>query len=86
MHFGIPAYRLPRADLMHEIARIEAMGVKFVVNRQVHDVLAEKAAGGFDAVFIAIGAGVGKHIDIPARDRGWRAAAPRPPRRRLRRW
>ena len=26
MHFGIPAYRLPRADLMHEIARIEAHG------------------------------------------------------------
>lgn len=27
MHFGIQAYRLPRADLMREIARIEAMGV-----------------------------------------------------------
>lgn len=68
MHFGIPAYRLPRADLMREIGRIESMGVKIVTNHKVRDVLAERAAGGFDAVFIAIGAGVGKHVDIPARD------------------
>ena len=30
--------------------------------------LAEQAAGEFDAVFVAIGAQIGKHIDIPARD------------------
>ncbi|MDR3471310.1 MAG: NAD(P)-binding protein [Devosia sp.] len=70
MHFGIPAYRLPRAGLMHEIARIEAMGVKIVTNHLVDDLMAEKAAGGFDAVFLAIGAGVSKHVDIPARDAG----------------
>ncbi len=34
LHFGIPAYRLPRADLMHEIARIERMGVKIVLEPQ----------------------------------------------------
>ncbi|MDR3415594.1 MAG: NAD(P)-binding protein [Nevskia sp.] len=68
MHFGIPAYRLPRADLMCEIARIEAMGVKLVVNHKVEDVLAERAAGKFDAVFVAIGAGQGKRVGIPARD------------------
>ena len=27
MHFGIPAFRLPRENLMEEIPRIEAMGV-----------------------------------------------------------
>ena len=68
MHFGIPAYRLPRADLMGEIARIEAMGVKIVTDHKVTDLMAEKQAGGFDAVLIAIGAGIGKHVDIPARD------------------
>ncbi len=68
MHFGIPAYRLPRADLMREIKRIEAMGVKIVTNHKVEDVLAEKKHGKFDAVFMAIGAGVGKHADIPAWD------------------
>lgn len=68
MHFGIPAYRLPRNDLMREINRIEAMGVKIVTNHKVTDLAREMAEGGFDAAFLAIGAGVGKHVDIPARD------------------
>ncbi len=68
MHFGIPAYRLPRADLMGEVSRIEAMGVKIVTGHKVADLLAEKQAGGFDAVLVAVGAGLGKHVDIPARD------------------
>jgi NADPH-dependent glutamate synthase beta subunit-like oxidoreductase len=68
LHFGIPAYRLPREDLMKEIQRIEAMGVKIVMNRRVEDILSEQRAGDFDAVFIAIGAHVSKHVDIPARD------------------
>jgi NADPH-dependent glutamate synthase beta subunit-like oxidoreductase len=68
MHFGIPAYRLPRESLMKEIHRIQDMGVDIIVNHKVEDVLAEKSAGNFDAVFISIGAGVGKHIDIPPRD------------------
>jgi NADPH-dependent glutamate synthase beta subunit-like oxidoreductase len=68
MHFGIPAYRLPREHLMKEIRRIEAMGIRIILNCKVEDVLAAKSAGAFDAVFVAIGAGVGKHINIPARD------------------
>ena len=70
LHFGIPAYRLPRADLMTEICRIEAMGVKITLNHKVEDVLAEQSEGHFDAVFIAIGAQIGRRIDIPARDAG----------------
>ena len=70
MLYGIPAYRLPRAGLTKEIARIEAMGVQIVRNARVTDVLAEKAAGGFDAVFLAIGAQVANHLDIPAMDGG----------------
>ncbi len=67
-HFGIPAYRLPRAELLREIGRIEAMGVRILTDHKVEDVLGEKREGGFDAVFIAIGAGIGKHVAIPARD------------------
>ncbi len=70
MHFGIPAYRLPRADLFAEIRRIEEMGVKITLNHKVGDVVAERDAGGFHGVFIAIGAEVGRHVDIPARDAG----------------
>lgn len=68
LHFGIPAYRLPREDLMNEIRRIENAGVRIVLNHKVEDVLAEQEAGGFDAVFVAIGAHLSKHVDIPARD------------------
>ena len=68
LHFGIPAYRLPREDLMREIARIEDMGVRIVLNHPVHDVLAEKEAGGFDAVLIAIGTQLDKRTEIPATD------------------
>lgn len=70
MHFGIPSYRLPREELDKEIKRIEDMGVKIVLNHKVEDVLAEKKAGNFDAVFIAIGAHLSKRVDIPARDAG----------------
>lgn len=68
MQFGIPAYRLPRDHLLKEIRAIEAMGVRIILNHKVEDVLAEQASGGFDAVFLAIGAQIGKRIDIPAED------------------
>ena len=70
MHFGIPAYRLPRNILMAEILRIENMGVKIRLNYKVEDILREKETGNFDAVFVAIGAHIGKKTDIPARDAG----------------
>jgi NADPH-dependent glutamate synthase beta subunit-like oxidoreductase len=68
MRYGIPAYRLPRDGVAQEIARIEAMGVKIVRNHRVTDVLAEKGQGGFDAVFLAIGAQLSNHLNIPAMD------------------
>lgn len=70
MHFGIPAYRLPRDILEAEAARIEAMGVRMVFNRKVEDLLAEQATGGFDAMFVAVGAHLSKRTNIPARDAG----------------
>ncbi|MEW6647656.1 MAG: NAD(P)-binding protein [Pseudomonadota bacterium] len=68
IHFGIPAYRMPRAELEAEIRRVEDMGVKIRLNYRVDDVLGEKTAGNFDAVFVAVGAHISKKIDIPARD------------------
>jgi len=70
MHFGIPAYRMPRDVLDAEIKRIEDMGVKIVLNHKVENLLAEKEEGGFDAAFVAVGAHISKRTDIPARDAG----------------
>ena len=70
LHFGIPAYRLPREELDSEIARIEQMGVTIVLNHRVQDLVLAKEQGHFDAVFVAIGAHIGKKAHIPARDAG----------------
>lgn len=70
IHFGIPAYRMPRDELRAEIRRIENMGVKITLNHRVEDLLAEKQSGGFDAAFVAVGAHISKKIDIPTRDAG----------------
>lgn len=70
MAFGIPAYRLPRNVIRAEIERIEKLGVTIVLNRKVTDLIGEKQKGEFDAVFIAIGAHIGKKTNIPARDAG----------------
>jgi formate dehydrogenase (NADP+) beta subunit len=68
LRFGIPAYRLPRGDLMREISRIEAMGVKIVSGHAVSDIAAEKAAGSFDAALVAIGAQLDRRVEFPAFD------------------
>ncbi|NQV47608.1 MAG: NAD(P)-binding protein [Rhodospirillaceae bacterium] len=66
MRFGIPKYRLPRDVLDKEIQRILDLGVKLELNCKVDDVPAAFATEGFDAIFIAVGAHLGKRIDIPA--------------------
>lgn len=68
MHFGIPAYRLPRDVLAAEVARIERMGVTITLNHRVTDLEREWSEGGFDAVFVAVGAHLSKRVDIPATD------------------
>ncbi len=70
IHFGIPAYRMPRKELNAEIKRVEEMGVKITLNHHVEDIQKEKQDGNFDAVFVAIGAHISKKIDIPAREAG----------------
>ncbi len=68
IHFGIPAYRMPRDVLDAEIARIRDFGVTITLDHKVEDVEAEMRDGNFDAVFLAVGAHLSKRIDIPARD------------------
>lgn len=68
MRYGIPDYRLPRDVLDAEVKRITALGVRFTANHQVEDLAAERDSGGFDAVFVAVGAHLAKRVDIPTRD------------------
>src|SRR5262249_30211475 len=56
MRYGIPTYRLPRDVLDAEIDRIAGLGVKFECDTRVSDVRREMEDGGFDALFLAVGA------------------------------
>ncbi|MBE2262664.1 MAG: NAD(P)-binding protein [Burkholderiaceae bacterium] len=68
MRFGIPKYRLPRDVLDAEVRRIVDMGVQIHYNRKVESVLQDMQAGGFDAVFLAVGAHIARRAFIPAGD------------------
>jgi NADPH-dependent glutamate synthase beta subunit-like oxidoreductase len=70
MRYGIPAYRLPRDVIGAELQRITALGVQITCGHRVEDLVAEREEGGFDAVFVAVGAHLSKRVDIPARDAG----------------
>jgi NADPH-dependent glutamate synthase beta subunit-like oxidoreductase len=70
MRYGIPAYRMPRDVLAGEIERIAALGVRMTADHRVVDLEAERRAGSFDAVFVAVGAHLAKRVEIPARDAG----------------
>jgi NADPH-dependent glutamate synthase beta subunit-like oxidoreductase len=66
MRFGIPKYRLPRDVLDAEVQRILDMGVELELNHKVTNVLETMREGRFDAVFLAIGAHIGRRAYIPA--------------------
>jgi NADPH-dependent glutamate synthase beta subunit-like oxidoreductase len=72
MRYGIPSYRLPRATLDAEIARILELGVDVHFGARVEDlgaVLRDGLSGEkFDAVFLAVGAQTAKRAFIPAGD------------------
>jgi NADPH-dependent glutamate synthase beta subunit-like oxidoreductase len=65
MRYGIPAYRLPRDVLDAEISRILALGVQLECDERVDDLSAAMREGAYDATFLAVGAHIAKHTEIP---------------------
>ncbi len=65
--YGIPNFRLPREILHEEIARLQNMGVEFVVDFIVGKTatLDELFEDGYEAVFIGTGAGLPYLMGIP---------------------
>ena len=66
MRFGIPKYRLPRDVLDAEVQRILDLGVTLELKAKVTDLMATMQEGSYDAVFLAVGAQIGKRAYIPA--------------------
>ena len=68
MRYGIPQYRLPRDVLDGELERLFALGVAFESHTTVKSALTPLEDEHFDAVFLAVGANIGRRATIPAGD------------------
>jgi 2-oxoacid:acceptor oxidoreductase delta subunit (pyruvate/2-ketoisovalerate family) len=68
MRYGIPAYRLPRDVLDAEIDRIVDLGMDVQLKHTVHDIEQERRDGGFDAVYLGVGAQLARRVAIPSGD------------------
>jgi formate dehydrogenase major subunit len=71
LRYGIPEYRLPRAELDEEIDRILKLGVEVMPGKKLGrdfslDDLIQREK--FDVVFLAVGAPLGKKMGIPGEE------------------
>jgi glutamate synthase (NADPH/NADH) small chain len=65
--YGIPEFRLPKEIVRAEVASLKKLGVDFQTNTVVGltDTIDELLADGYDAAFIAVGAGLPYFMNIP---------------------
>ena len=86
MRYGIPSYRLPRDVLDAEVDRLRRRsGSPSSRTTASRTSSASAQDGGFDAVFVAVGAHLSKRVDIPNEDASRVLdAVDVPPRRRVR--
>lgn len=64
--YGIPEFRLPKAIVKSEIESLKNLGVDFRINAVIGftDTIDELMSDGYDAVFIAVGAGLPNFLNI----------------------
>ncbi len=65
--YGIPEFRLPKSIVKAEIESLKKLGVEFITNAVIGltDTVDELMQNGYDAVFIAVGAGLPYFLNIP---------------------
>ncbi len=65
--YGIPEFRLPKSIVKAEIDSLSKLGVEFKTNEVIGltDTVDELMQNGYDAVFIAVGAGLPYFLNIP---------------------
>ncbi|MEN6342615.1 MAG: NADPH-dependent glutamate synthase [Methanospirillum sp.] len=66
--YGIPEFRLPKAVVRAEIERVLALGVELRTNMLVGTSVPVDELLGFDAVFVATGAGLPSFMGIPGEE------------------
>ena len=67
LRYGIPEYRLPKKVLDNEISYIKELGVKIKTNTPVKN-LEDIFNKGYEAIFLATGAGISQKMGIPHED------------------
>jgi glutamate synthase (NADPH/NADH) small chain len=73
LRYGIPSFRLPRDIIEREIQQLRDLGVQFQTNKVIGKTFGVQQlmqAMGFDAVFIAAGAGAPLFLGIPGESAG----------------
>ena len=68
LRYGIPSFRLPRDIIEREVKRLRDLGVQFETNKVVGKTFTIdqlRTEMGFDAVFVAAGAGAPSFLGIP---------------------
>jgi NADPH-dependent glutamate synthase beta subunit-like oxidoreductase len=73
LRYGIPSFRLPRDIIEREVKRLADLGVRFETNKVIGKTFTiDKlmSAMGYDAVFIAAGAGAPTFLGIPGESAG----------------
>ncbi|MGQ9844325.1 MAG: NADPH-dependent glutamate synthase [Spirochaetota bacterium] len=65
--YGIPEFRLPKDIVQYEIDALKAVGVTIELSRVIGtaETVNDLLSSGFDAVFVATGAGLPLFLDIP---------------------
>ncbi len=68
--YGIPEFRLPKDIVKSEVDSLKKMGVDFQTNAVIGftDTIDELLANGYNAVFIAVGAGLPHFLKVPGED------------------
>ncbi|MFP4193380.1 MAG: NADPH-dependent glutamate synthase [Desulfobacterales bacterium] len=65
--YGIPEFRLPKDIVASEVSALEKMGLRIEVNRVVGRTVSldELFEEGYDAIYIGVGAGLPRFLNIP---------------------
>ncbi len=69
--YGIPEFRLPKGIVQFEIDYLKQIGVRFELNHVIGNILTvDELLEHFNAVFIGVGAGLPKFMNIPGESLG----------------
>lgn len=69
--YGMAEYKMPQSVSLAEVEQVKRLGVEFKLNTAVgRDVEFEELRAAHDAIFVGVGLGATKHLEIPGEELG----------------